>query len=137
MILMASMLVVFSCECRKSKPGGGETVIRTIALEYTRSTSSAGGDYVFKVQFEKAGEVVEYGIVYKAWITDESDKTPILDGSGTTKIVFGTTPPGAGVTDSRELSISFSNFNDVNYRAYAKLSDGSVVYGDVLYHVVA
>ncbi|HRP56790.1 hypothetical protein [Agriterribacter sp.] len=141
-ILTLALLVNLLPACKKDKAGEGpdskEAKVSTVELSYTPSTSVYGSDLVFKIKFEDIGKgekaITEYGIMYTAWITNLSDKTP-SNGTGTA-ILFRDTPAAEKVIE-KAVTLSFQQFNDANYRAFARLKDGTYVYGEVKYFVVA
>lgn len=137
LLTVLSIGFIFSVSCKKSKGivDDGETAVSTKALVFARSESIYGGDYTFALQFEGIGEVKEYGIVYKAWIKDTDNKIPMVGTAGSTKIIFGEKPGSQGVAITKKVSITFTNFNDANYRAYAILKSGEMVYGESMYFV--
>jgi len=134
--------VVLGTSCKKDKTAAeesGDTVVTTLALEYAPTSAVYGFEYTFKLQFEKrGGDIKEYGIVYKGWVSTKTEKTPIVGGTDCYTIVFGTSSPtAAGVVQSKKKTIGFLEFNDANYRAYAILNDGTVVYGEIRFFVSA
>jgi len=142
-ITLATLLFTFfSLGCKKEKAGGEsgskEAKISTVELKAVRSTTVYGSDITFKVRFEDTGKgdkvVDEYGILFKAWIADLDNKIP-TNGSGTI-ILFHDTPAAGSIID-KEVTLTFEQFNDANYRAFARLKDGSYVYGEVMYFASA
>ncbi len=141
-ILTLTLLINLLPACKKDKAGGGpdnkEAKVSTVALSFTSSTIVYGSDLVFKIKMEGTGQgdkaIAEYGIVFKAWVTDLSDKTPVKE-TGT--IVLFSDTPAAGKTLEKKVTLTYQQFNDANYRAFAKLKDGTYIYGEVMYFVVA
>ena len=142
-IILALMLLInLLPACKKDKAGGGpdnkETKITTMELASTPSTAVYGSDLVFKIKFEGIGQgdksVEEYGIVYAAWISNLSNKIPVKE-TGT--IVLFSDTPVAGKIMEKKATLTFQQFNDANYRAFARLKDGTYVYGEVKYFASA
>ena len=141
-ILTRALLISLLPACKKDKagetPGNKEAKVSTVALSFTPSAAVYGTDIVFKIKLEGTGQgdkaIAEYGIVFKAWVTDLSDKTPV---KGTGTIVLFSDTPVAGKTLEKKVTLTYQQFNDANYRAFAKLKDGTYIYGEVMYFVVS
>lgn len=126
--------------CKKSKtvndPDPVEAKVSTTELTSTRSTSVYGVDVTFMVKLDGTGTgdkaIDQYGIVYKSWIGSAGDKIPTITNGAT--IVFAATP-AAGKTIEQKATLTFTQFNDVNYRAYARLKNGTYVYGEIKYFI--
>lgn len=132
-LFFAAALLLLSLSCKKKSGGGDGTVIETVELSSTPNSNSFGRDYTFKVRFTQLGDVVEFGVVYKSWVSDETDKTPQLDDADSKKIPFGASATESGKIYGFDKTLSYSEFNDASYRAYAVLGNGHIVYGEVLY----
>ena len=132
--LLTVYLLLLVSGCQKDKSDDSDSGVTTLELEYTPSTVVYGNDYNFRVQVNTSQEVVEYGIVYVAWIDDHPDPTPKIGAANSTRIIFPGQPDN-GEIESYQKTIAFADFNDANYRAYAILDDGSVIYGEVRYIV--
>lgn len=134
-IVLATMMVLASCRKDRDKNGGpsGPTSISTLELEYKATPGISGMDYTFRVKFDQIGEVAEYGIVFVPWIADKADKVPTIGGSTSVPVKFSEKAGPVGTVHKHEQSFRFSYFNDANYRAYAVLKDGTVVYGETLH----
>ena len=139
--LATLLLMFFSLSCKKEtaagEPGSKEAKISTVELKALRSATVYGSDITFKVKFEHTGTgdkaVDEYGILFKAWIGDLDNKVPV-NGTGTL-ILFQDTPAAGNIIE-KEVTLTFQQFNDANYRAFARLKDGSYIYGEVMYFLV-
>lgn len=137
-IALASLAVVLmQVSCKKDKGNAepsGPTRVITLELEYESATGMSGGlQYTFRLTFESLGNVKEYGIVYVPWIGEKSEKTPTYDGATSVLFPFSEKAGPAGVIQQQKHTFRFSDFNDVNYRAYAVLNDGTIVYGEILH----
>ena len=132
----------FLLSCKKEKTtteeGSREAKISTIELKALRSATVYGADITFKVKFEDTGNgnkaVDQYGILFKAWISDLNNKIPT---NGNAAIVLFHDTPAAGSVIEKEVTLTFEQFNDANYRAFARLKDGTYIYGAVMYFVSA
>jgi hypothetical protein len=141
-ILILTLLINLLPACKKDKAGGRpdnkEAKVSTVALSFTSSTTVYGSDLVFKIKLEGTGQgdkaIVEYGIVYTAWIANLSNKTPVKE-TGT--IVLFSDTPVAGKIMEKKVTLTYQQFNDANYRAFAKLKDGTYIYGEVMYFASA
>jgi len=132
--LLTVYLLLLVSGCQKDKSDDSDTGVTTLELQYNPSTVVYGNDYLFRVQVNTSEPVAEYGIVYVAWIENQQDPTPKVNGPGSVKIIFPG-QPDSGEIETFQKTIAFADFNDANYRAYAILEDGSVVYGEVRYIV--
>lgn len=128
------IMLALSFSCKKDKgSNSGDTTVQTLEVEYTPSTDVYGNKYTFRMKFTSIGDVTEYGVVYIPWISDKSDKTPKVNGSGSFKVPFGASPSPAGTIETGQITLRYADFNDANYRAYAITDDGEIVYGEILY----
>lgn len=132
-LLTFSMIMLVS-GCQKDKTDESDGGITTLELQYEPSAAVYGNDYTFRVKLKSASGVVEYGIVYLAWKDNYQDPTPKLNATGSEKIVFPG-PPQSGTTQTFQKTLAYVDFNDANYRAYAILDDGSIIYGEIRYIV--
>ena len=57
--------------------------------------------------------------------------------TGQEQLSFSMDTPAAGSVIEKEVTLTFEQFNDANYRAFARLKDGSYVYGEVMYFASA
>lgn len=138
LLLFVSLLVA----CKKEKAGkeaeAKEAKITTIALASTVSTSVYGSEITFKVKFEGLGTgnkaVDQYGIFFIESIATQSDKIPAF---GNSAIILIHDTPVTGVVIEKNVTLTYAQFNDANYRAFARLKDGAYVLGEVLYFVKA
>lgn len=138
-MLAALLLMNVFIACKKEKadePDNKPAEISTLEIDAPRSADVYGSDITFKIKFAGIGKndkaVDEYGILFKSWIADLADKIPI---SGTGSIILFHDAPVAGVVIEKEVTLTFEQFNDANYRAFARLKDGTYVYGEVMYFV--
>ncbi len=132
--MLAMMMVLASCKKDRDKgEPSGPTSITTLELEYKATPGISGMDYTFRVKFDQIGEVAEYGIVFVPFIRDKADKVPTFGGFTSVPVKFTEKAGPVGTVHKQEQSFRFSYFNDANYRAYAVLKDGTVVYGETLH----
>lgn len=136
-VLFLSLSLLLSIgSCKKSssedKQDNGQTQITTLEPSYVASEAVYGLKYTFKVQFTGIGNVKEFGVVYKPWISEKSNKTPTIGDTESSKVPF-TGTPSVGVVLTGEITLRYADFNDANYRAYAITASGEVVYGTALY----
>jgi hypothetical protein len=135
-LLALALVTTFSFSCKKEKAepeDDGTTRVTTLEVDHTPADGIYGEKYTFKLRFEEVGNITEYGIVYKPWIGDETQKNPVLNEEGTFKIPFGEEPQAPGTVETKEFTMRYADFNDANYRAYAVTANGNVIYGDILY----
>ena len=140
LLLSFLFLATLNFSCKKSKSGDdpGVTRITTLELQYAvPSFSFSGLTYTFRVRFEELGEIEEFGILYVPWIADKTQKTPTWGDPETRSAPFPISPSAAGTIETSSVTLLYSDFNNANYRAYAIKSDGSVVYGEVMYFSIA
>jgi hypothetical protein len=131
-----ALISVLSFSCKKdngSSDDEGSTKITTLEVAHQPADGVYGEEYTFKLQFEELGEVTEYGIIYKVWIGDETQKEPLLSDAGTQKLPFGASPSPVGTTETKQITLRYADFNDANYRAYAVTPSGKIIYGEILY----
>jgi hypothetical protein len=136
LLLTLAFVTTFSFSCKKEKAereDDGTTRITTLEVDHTPADGIYGEKYTFKVRFEEIGNIVEYGVVYKPWIGDETQKNPVLNEQGTFKIPFDGAPGSPGTIQTKEFTMRYADFNDANYRAYAVTASGQVIYGEILY----
>lgn len=120
--------------CKKDGLSTAEaTEITTLETEYIAVSGITDVDYAFNLRFEKASGIKEYGIVFIPWINEKSETTPTVDSEHAILIPFEDTPATAGVVITKKMTFYFFDFNNANYRAYAILKNGTVVYGETLY----
>ena len=141
-LLFVASLSLVSCKKDKAEraaPSDNTTEVKTLELTSVPSSAVYGRDYTFKLRFDKLKkeDVSEYGIAYSPWINRSGDKTCLIGGSGTFTFKFGATPKDAGTVETITKTISYSDFNDANYRAYAILKNGTIVYGEIMHIVFA
>ena len=113
-------LVLFATSCTDHEvPDLIPAKIKTLPLKHGTSST-------FYVQFEDLGNIpiTEYGIVMSTGIAGHLVSMPTVDDE---VLIF---------TDEKNLDIRSYLYNtlfpDANYRAFAKLSNGTVVYGELL-----
>lgn len=135
-IFLMTLTSVISCkkDADDAQPTGANEVT-TLDVEYKPTTALYGMEYTFRLKFEKISNVKEYGIVFIPWISEKSEKTPTVGGKDAILVPFTDKPGSAGTILSSRVTFTFSYFNDANYRAYAVLTDGTVIYGEIL-HIV-
>ena len=82
----------------------------------------------FKLQFEDLGNipVTEYGILLSKGISGFLTPVPTFAD----EVFIFTSPVDLSVKS--QVYVTSTSYADVNYRAYAKLEDGTIVYGEVL-----
>ncbi|MBX3257444.1 MAG: hypothetical protein KF862_25185 [Chitinophagaceae bacterium] len=133
-ILAMSLLVACKKEKNNEPAGSKETKISTIELASAVSATVYGSEITFKVKFDElAGEdkaVDQYGILFIAWISSVSDKTPV---NGNSAIILFNGAPAKGTVIEKKETLTYAQFNDANYRAFARLKDGTYIYGEVKY----
>ena len=140
LILLPFTLLLFA-SCKKNKsdspqPSDGTTTLQTLEIKTAQPSQQVYGlDFTFRLQFDqlKPNDVTEYGIVYISHITASGETKCELGSATAERVKFGTSPKEKGKPESVTKTLSFSAFNDVNYRAYAILADGTVLYGEVKY----
>jgi hypothetical protein len=109
--------------------------IETLAFEFipVRVSADEGQPLKWNLKFKSLGTagIKEYGIVYLAAGEDHliSNMTPALSNTDAKLIKFTDT----AVADVKlQKTASIGSFSWVNYRAYAKLNNDDVVYGEVI-----
>lgn len=85
-----------------------------------------GNSSTFRVQFEDLGNIpiTEYGVAMSTGVSGFLKNTPTLED----EVLVFTSPIDLNIK-SQVLNRLFA---DANYRAYAKLNNGTIVYGEVL-----
>jgi len=133
-VFLAMLLPVISCkkDAEENQPAG-PTEVTTLEVEYRSTTAVYGMQYTFRLRFEKVSGVKEYGIVFIPWVGEKSEKTPTVGGKDAILAPFLDKPAATGTILTSDVTFTFSYFNDANYRAYAVLTDGTVVYGETLH----
>ncbi|GGC37739.1 hypothetical protein GCM10011386_32320 [Parapedobacter defluvii] len=133
---LTTLMSLTSCkkDADDTQPAGANEVT-TLEVEYRTTTAVYGMEYTFRLKFEKISSVKEYGIIFIPWISEKSGTTPTVGGKDAILIPFTDKPGKAGTVLSSQVTFPFSYFNDANYRAYAVLTDGTVIYGEIL-HIV-
>lgn len=119
-ILFLSILV-FSCAKDHEIPVNMPAKIKTLEFIHGVPTST------FKVQFEDLGNIpiVEYGIAMSKGISGQLEPIPTVANE---VLIFTATPIDLNI----KMQTYSQNFADVNYRAYARLNNGTVVYGAII-----
>ena len=92
----------------------------------TTLTLFHGNSSTFRVQFSNLGNIpiTEYGVVMSTGVSGFLRNTPTIDD----EVLVFTSPIDLNIK-SQVLNRLFA---DANYRAYAKLNNGTIVYGEVL-----
>jgi len=135
LLLTAFLIVGLGDSCKKSKAADsddGETQIVTLDVDYVAARDVYGEKYTFKVRFDAIGDITEYGIVYKPWIGEKTNKTPEVGDAESLRLPF-TASPVVGAVETEDITLRFADFNDANYRAYAITKSGKIIYGEILY----
>lgn len=120
MFLFLSLLV-FSCTKDHELPVKIPAKIKTLEFIHGVPTST------FKVQFVDLGNIpiTEYGIAMSKGLSGQLEPNPTVANE---VLVFSAPPVDLNI----KTQTYSQNIADVNYRAYARLSDGTVVYGDII-----
>ncbi|MBX2920557.1 MAG: hypothetical protein KF746_00095 [Chitinophagaceae bacterium] len=133
-ILAMTLLVACKKDKNNEPSGSKETKISTIELASVASAAVYGSDITFKVKFDELAvedkAVDQYGILFIAWISDVSNKTPV---NGNATIILFPGAPAKGTVIEKKETLTYEQFNDANYRAFARLKDGTYIYGEVKY----
>ena len=116
-------LLSFSCEDHVTPevPADEAPIIRTIGVNIGSNTVQ------FNLVFDKAGNipVVEHGILYRVSGFGASGIVPTESDS---KVMFDL--PISTTKKSKQHDISTDGTTRLFYRAYAKLSNGNMIYGE-------
>jgi hypothetical protein len=124
------VLLILTCSCTDHDLPVAYPVIETV-VEYSQRTTD-GLEYNFGVNFLEMGNVpiVEYGVLYAYSLGRALE---LLDGTLLAAKAVFTGTPRLGITKqwSKVPSIGIILWPVNLHRAYAKLSDGTVVYGKV------
>lgn len=134
-LLAALFLFAFSCQDHRDpdpEPVAEDARIRT--LEIT-NPGQVINDLNFRMSFEKVGNrpISEYGLLlsFKSVNSDEFAAVPTLGNEFSSALKFDN-PATAGEHVKLQKSVGFDDFKTLYYRAYAKLNDGNVIYGEAL-----
>lgn len=131
LVLAITLFANFSCsdhEIPLDPP-----IIETLTYNLIPTRVAEGRDVVLQwwLRFETLGTIpiTEYGIVYNAGIEGETvGVTPLVTDSLSKEIPFS----DVAVVDDGIFEIHGINaFEIIYYRAYAKLNNGQVIYGDI------
>ena len=119
MVVVSMILLATSCVDHEV-PSQVAAKIKTLPLAHSFTPT-------FYVQFEDLGNIpiAEYGIAMSTGISGQLVSVPTVADE-----IFKFTQSPTDLNVKTEIYPKL--FADANYRAYAKLSDGSVVYGEVL-----
>ena len=131
-------LFAFSCQDhRDPEPLAEDARLRT--LEIT-NPGQIINDLNFRMSFEKLGArpITEYGVLlsFKATNSGEFSATPTLGNEFSSPLKFdGAASVGEHI--KLQKSIGFDDFKTLYYRAYAKLGNGNIIYGETLEYTPA
>ncbi|MCE7066959.1 hypothetical protein [Dyadobacter sp. CY326] len=120
--MLALMLFVASCTDHEvPEPEKVPAKIKTLPLKHGVPIAT------FYVQFEDLGNIpiVEYGVVMSTGVAGYLVALPTVADE---VLIFS--EPANNL--DKKTQTQNKTFADANYRAYAKLSDGTVVYGELL-----
>ncbi|MCF0050258.1 hypothetical protein LXM25_09330 [Dyadobacter sp. LJ53] len=134
-LLAALFLFAFSCQDHRDpdpEPIAEDARIRT--LEIT-NPGQVINDLNFRMSFEKVGNrpISEYGLLlsFKSINSDEFATVPTLGNEFSSALKFDHAAT-VGEHVKLQKSVGFDDFKTLYYRAYAKLNDGKVVYGEAM-----
>lgn len=134
-LLAALFLFAFSCQDHRDpdpEPIAEDARVRT--LEIT-NPGQVINDLNFRMSFEKLGTrpIAEFGVLlsFQSSGSDEFSAVPTFLNQFTSALKFEKTPT-QGEHQLLRKAVGFDDFEKLYYRAYARLSNGTVVYGDVL-----
>jgi hypothetical protein len=138
LLLSALFLFAFSCQDhRDPEPMAEDARLKT--LEIT-NPGQIINDLNFRMSFEKLGTrpISEYGLLlsFKSSNSDEFSAIPTLADAYSSPLKFD---QAASVGEHTKLqkSVGFDDFKTLYYRAYAKLANGSVIYGETMEYTPA